>query len=82
MPWCDECSKFWSPNSLPADGRCPSCGRELEATRPAAVAAAEEGRSGEAEPRPKVPWHFTLLVVAVALYLGWRLWQLVAWLVG
>ena len=30
---------------------------------------------------PKVPWHFKLLVLALALYLGWRLWQLVAWLV-
>ena len=30
---------------------------------------------------PKAPWHFKLLVVAVAVYLGWRLWQLTAWLV-
>ena len=29
---------------------------------------------------PKVPWHFKLLVLALVLYLGWRLWQLAVWL--
>jgi len=27
MPWCDACSKFWNPNSMPPDGTCPTCGR-------------------------------------------------------
>jgi hypothetical protein len=27
------------------------------------------------------PWHFKLLVVAVALYLGYRAWQGVDWVV-
>ncbi|MBI2704271.1 MAG: hypothetical protein HYX32_03115 [Actinobacteria bacterium] len=26
MPWCEGCSKFWNPNSMPPDGSCPSCG--------------------------------------------------------
>ena len=29
MPWCDDCSKFWNPNSLPPDGACPTCGRVI-----------------------------------------------------
>ena len=29
MPWCEDCSKFWNPNSLPPDGTCPSCGRVI-----------------------------------------------------
>jgi hypothetical protein len=29
----------------------------------------------------KAPWHFKLLVVATALYLGFRLFQGIAWLV-
>jgi hypothetical protein len=29
----------------------------------------------------KVPWHFKLLVVATVLYLGFRAYQGVAWLV-
>lgn len=26
MPWCEDCSKFWTPTSLPPDGSCPTCG--------------------------------------------------------
>jgi hypothetical protein len=46
---------------------CPACGRELEG---AAVR----------EDVPKVPWHFTLLLVALGLYLSWRFVQLALWL--
>ena len=67
MPWCEECSKFWNPPSLGADGSCPSCGH---------VIAVDESASA----RSKVPWHFKLLLVLVAVYLGWRLIQLVTWL--
>jgi hypothetical protein len=24
MPWCDDCAKFWNPNTLTAQGECPS----------------------------------------------------------
>lgn len=65
MPWCEECAKFWTPTSLDRDGSCPSCGRGI------AVAA----------PEPKAPWHFKLLVLAVIVYLGYRLVQLVEWLI-
>ena len=68
MPWCDDCSRFWSPNTLPADGACPTCGRNL-------------AKPGERPGDQKAPWHFKLLVVAVVLYLGWRAVQLVEWVV-
>ena len=29
-----------------------------------------------------MPWHFKLLVVALVLYLGWRGFQGVEWLIG
>ena len=29
MPWCDDCSKFWNPPSMGANGECPGCGRVL-----------------------------------------------------
>jgi uncharacterized paraquat-inducible protein A len=64
VPWCEECAKFWTPTSLERDGTCPSCGR------PIAVA----------EPEPKAPWHFKLLIVAVVVYLAYRLVQGVEWL--
>jgi hypothetical protein len=36
---------------------------------------------GVAKPEdiPRVPWHFTLLLVALGIYLTWRLWQLGVW---
>ncbi len=64
MPWCEDCSKFWNPNTIPPDGTCPTCGRII----------AEP-------PDAKVPWHFWVLVAALALYLGWRVIQGFAWLV-
>jgi hypothetical protein len=29
MPWCEDCAKFWNPNSMPPDGSCPTCGRMI-----------------------------------------------------
>ena len=68
MPWCEDCSRFWSPNTLPPDGTCPTCGRVV-------------ATPGEREQSQRAPWHFKLLVVAVVLYLGWRAVQLVEWVV-
>lgn len=44
-------------------GTCPTCGRTIADT----------------VETPGVPWHFKLLLVAVVLYLGFRAWQGVAW---
>lgn len=44
-------------------GTCPTCGRTI----------------ADAAGSPGVPWHFKLLLAAVVLYLGFRLWQGVAW---
>jgi hypothetical protein len=32
-------------------------------------------------PPPSTPWHFKLLMLATAVYLGWRLVQGLTWLV-
>ena len=48
------------------DGSCPSCGRVL--VDPSAADA----------DAPRAPWHFKLLVLALALYLAWRFVQLLA----
>ena len=64
MPWCEPCGRFFNPNTLEPDGSCPSC------------------RSTVAAPAPpvRVPWHFWVLVAGIGLYLGWRLIQMVGWL--
>ncbi len=61
MPWCDPCERYLSPNTVATDGRCPECGRAVEA-----------GHARAASPPAKVPWHFWLLLTATGAYLGWR----------
>jgi uncharacterized paraquat-inducible protein A len=60
MPWCEECSKYWTPNSMTDEGTCPRCGETITDTM---VETADD---------EKTPWHFKLLVVAVVAYLVWR----------
>ena len=67
MPWCEECQKYWTPTAMTPEGRCPQCGREVEAP-----AGADDGAKDE-----KAPWHFKLLIGALVIYLGWRFYQLV-----
>ena len=69
MPWCDDCSRYLTATSLGAGGECPRCGRPIPGPE-------------DSTHEPTVPWHFKLLVLATVLYLGWRAWQGVAWLVG
>ncbi len=70
MPWCEECSRFYNPSSTAPDGTCVQCGTLI----------AEPPAPGEEEAAARVPWHFWLLVAALAVYLGWRLLQGIAWL--
>jgi hypothetical protein len=66
MAWCEECAKYWTPNSMNEDGTCPTCGRVVEAPEvPESITDDESA-----------PWHFKLLVVAVVVYLGWRFVQI------
>ncbi|WP_116998562.1 hypothetical protein [Desertimonas flava] len=67
MPYCDDCDKYWTPNSMNEDGTCPRCGADLEAhTAPVTTA---EGATDDDE---GVPWHFKLMIVALVVYLGYR----------
>lgn len=68
MPWCDTCARFYNPNTLAADGTCPTCGRVV-----AEPVAPDEGRSGGA------PWHFKALIAITTVYLGYRLFQGIFW---
>ena len=73
MPWCSDCDRFYNPNSLHADGTCPTCGRQV-AEEPAA--APEKLRKFSDEP---APWHFKMLLVVTSVYLGYRALQGVGW---
>ena len=67
MPFCETCDRFYNPNTLRPDGSCPTCGRQVGAS------------SGAVAEPPGAPWHFKLLLLAVVLYLGWRLVQGLVW---
>ena len=76
MPWCEDCAKYWAPTAMNEDGTCPTCRREVQAQQPITaknlnlrkLAAGENGADDDA----KAPWHFKLLMVMLAVYLGWR----------
>jgi hypothetical protein len=79
MPWCEDCAKYWAPSAMNDDGTCPTCGRVVEAPAPAStvtarnlnlkkLAAGADGTEADAA----APWHFKVLMVMLALYLGWR----------
>lgn len=72
MPWCEKCSRFYNPNSLAPDGTCVKCGAFI----------AEQPTPQEQAEASKVPWHFWLLVLALVIYLGWRLIQGIQWVAG
>lgn len=79
MPWCGNCSRYLTPSTVTPEGNCPVCGLEPEHNtvhgRPL-TAKDMDLRELAGEDGEKVPWHFTLLLVLLCLYLGWRIVQL------
>jgi hypothetical protein len=95
MPWCQQCGQpveddelvagppgavAASPGSEGTDAdssdsdvrdRCPRCGTVLEL---------EEATDDE-DTHPRAPWHFKVLVVGTVVYLGYRLYQGIGWLI-
>jgi hypothetical protein len=67
MPWCEDCAKYWAPATMTPDGRCPTCGRELDAP---------QRRDDDDKAVEKAPWHFKLMVVALVVYLVWRFYEM------
>ncbi len=66
MPWCEECAKYFTPNSVEIDGSCPRCGDTLQLPD-------THTHDDSVENDEKAPWHFKLLVGMTVAYLGWRL---------
>ena len=83
MPWCTECDRFLSPSTVQSDGTCPSCGRVVDAGEVATIAAthreqAEQATEDDEELAP-IPWHLKLLAGGIAVYLLYRLYQGIEW---
>ena len=62
MPWCEDCAKFWSPNSLPVSGKCPTCGIQL--AEPLGLADEDEDESRVAGFRHRLDEHVVCLLGA------------------
>ncbi|MGA9275619.1 hypothetical protein [Ilumatobacter sp.] len=75
MPWCEECAKYYTPNSVNTDGSCPQCGEVLQLGENAEHTHDADDQETNDE---SAPWHFKLMVVALVVYLGWRFVQLVS----
>ena len=70
------------------DGTCPTCHRVLEAPQIASTVPTHRKVTAENldlrqlangltdSDDAKAPWHFKLLVVALCIYLGWRVVQI------
>jgi hypothetical protein len=72
MPWCDTCDEYRAPTALTPEGHCPVCQDDVDTAD-----VAEQRRAPD-----KAPWHFKLMVFALVVYLGWRLIEGIAWIVG
>ena len=83
MPWCATCDRFLSPPTVTPEGRCPTCGRPVEAGR----AHPSDPSDASAEPRTEeelgpVPFHLKILGAALVVYLGYRFFQGVEWVIN
>ena len=58
MPFCEDCAKFWSPNSMPPTGECPTCGAQIASPQEVVDASAY-----------RAPWHFKLMIVALVVWI-------------
>ncbi len=76
MPWCSDCDRFYNPNTLNADGTCPTCGHQV-AVEDGPVDATPE-KIGRFRDDP-TPWHFKVLVGVLTIYLSYRAFQGIDW---
>jgi hypothetical protein len=74
VPWCADCDRYLAPPTVRTDGTCPTCGRAVD------VAERPNDPAGRPDTLPPVPWHFKLMLCALAVYLGYRFMQMGEWL--
>jgi len=75
VPWCEDCARYRTPNSVNDDGSCPTCGVVLQLPDGSEAKVAADSVSVTDD--EKSPWHFKLMVFTVTVYLAWRLLQFV-----
>ena len=81
MPWCATCDRFLSPPSVTPEGNCPNCGRPVEAGQAHPPRQEQEAPPTAEDDIGPVPAHLKILGVALVVYLGWRFFQGVEWVI-
>lgn len=81
MPYCEPCDRFYTPSTLTPEGDCPE-GHHVADPEDAGQFVQSVASPRVEEKEPKVPWHFWLLLIAVVIYLGYRAFQGIEWLIG
>jgi hypothetical protein len=81
MPWCTKCDRFLSPPTVRTDGTCPTCGNVVDAGEVATSAAAQRAEKPD-EALPPIPWHLKVLAGGIAIYLAYRIYQGIEWVLG
>ena len=81
MPWCATCDRFLSPSTVREDGTCPTCGRRVEGGGAHPATTAGEAEAPAKQRRTPLPWHLKLLAGSLAVYLGYRAWQGIDWII-
>jgi hypothetical protein len=61
-------------------GACPTCGRTI--ATPPMTTDVDGVAADDVDAAPRTPWHFTLLLVALVIYLGYRAFQGIEWLIA
>jgi hypothetical protein len=79
VPWCSTCDRFLSPSSVRADGICPTCGATVEGGQAHAAPTTEE--TNKPRRASSLPWHLWLLAAALTVYLSFRAWQGIEWVI-
>jgi len=78
MAWCDSCSAYHDPTESDV---CPSCGGVVTASAPLHMPESHGTEMPVETVGQSAPWHFWIVVVALAAYLLWRAVDAVIWLV-
>ncbi len=82
-----QLSAFSVASDRDGGGRCPTCGRAVEpgGARPPGLSSDQATRTDEAAPGEEdlgpIPLHLKVLGVALVVYLGYRFFQGVEWII-
>ena len=80
MPWCDTCSLYHAHDALGEGRACPDCGDVMsESNDPTRGALPEDEETRTVG--QSAPWHFWIVVVALVIYIAWRVIVGIGWLI-